>query len=96
MSVLIGGGISVMLGLILLIFWYRNFLILLTGALPIILILGGALAVYVGLDELRDKIRETQEKEKEELNKARIELERAKAEAEKYREELDKLKEQPR
>jgi len=92
MSVLIGGGMSVMLGLVLLIFWYKHFLVLLMGAAPILLILGGALAVYVGLDELKDKIRETQEKEKEELNKARAELERAKAEADKYREELEKLK----
>ena len=92
MSVLIGGGISVMMGLVLLVFWYKHFLALLMGAVPILLIMGGALAVYVGLDELKDKIRETQEKEKEELNKARAELERAKAEADKYREELEKLK----
>jgi len=92
MSVLIGGGVSVMLGLVLLVFWYKHFLVLLMGAVPILLIMGGALAVYVGLDELKDKIRETQEKEKEELNKARAELERAKAEADKYREELEKLK----
>ncbi len=77
MSVLIGGGVSVMLGLVLLIFWYKHFLALIMGAVPILLIMGGALAVYVGLDELKDKIRETQEKEKEELNKARAELERA-------------------
>ena len=92
MSVLIGGGISVMLGLVLLVFWYKHFRALLMGAVPVLLIMGGALAVYVGLDELKDKIRETQEKEKEELNKARAELERAKAEADKYREELEKLK----
>jgi len=92
MSVLIGGGVSVMLGLVLLIFWYKHFLVLLMGAVPFLLILGGALAVYVGLDEMKDKIRETQEMEKEELNKARAELERAKAEAEKYKDELDKLK----
>jgi len=81
-----------MMGLVLLVFWYKHFLALLMGAVPILLIMGGALAVYVGLDELKDKIRETQEKEKEELNKARAELERAKAEADKYREELEKLK----
>lgn len=92
MSVLIGGGISVMLGLVLVVFWYKQFLALVMGAVPVLLIMGGALAVYVGLDELKDKIRETQEKEKEELNKARAELERAKAEADKYREELEKLK----
>lgn len=92
MSVLLGGGVSIILGLVLLIFWYKHFLVLLMGAIPILLLMGGALAVYVGLDELKDKIRETQEKEKEELNKTRADLERAKAEADKYRAELEKLK----
>jgi uncharacterized membrane protein len=92
MSVLIGGGVAVLFGLIGLIIWWRDFFILLKGGIPIMLLLGGALAVYVGIDELREKIRESQEREKEELDKTRTELEKAKAEAEKYREELEKMK----
>ncbi len=81
------------LGLLGLIFWWREFFILLKGSIPVLLLLGGALAVYVGLDEIKDKMREEKERQEEELNRAREELERTKAEAEKYREELDKLKE---
>ncbi len=93
MTILVGGAAALFLGLLGLIFWWREFFILLKGSIPIILLLGGALAVYVGLDEIKDKMREEKERQAEELNKAREELERTKAEAEKYREELDKLKE---
>ena len=92
MSVLIGGGVAVLFGIIGLLIWWRDFFTLLKGGIPILLLLGGALAIYVGIDELRDKIRESQEREKEELDKARTDLERARAEAEKYREELEKMK----
>jgi F0F1-type ATP synthase membrane subunit b/b' len=95
MSVLIGGAVSVMVGLIGLVLFWQDFFVLLRGAAPIFLLLGGALAIYVGFDELKDTIRESQEKEREELNKAKTELEKAKAEAEKYREELEKMKEKP-
>jgi uncharacterized membrane protein len=92
MTVLAGGAAAVFLGLIGLLFWWRDFFTILKGGIPIILLLGGILAVYVGLDEVRDKMREEREKEKEELNKAKEELERAKAEADRYREELEKVR----
>jgi len=57
MSVLIGGGVAVLFGLIGLIIWWRDFFVLLKGGIPILLLLGGALAVYVGIDELREKVR---------------------------------------
>ena len=81
------------LGLIGFIAWWKEFFIILKGAIPLALLLGGALAVYVGIDEVKDKMREEKEKEKEELNKTREELEKARAEAEKMREELEKMKE---
>ncbi len=92
MTVLIGGAAALILGLIGFIAWWKEFFILLKGAIPLALILGGALAVYVGMDELKDKIREERDKEQEELSKTKDELERAKAEAEKMREELEKIK----
>lgn len=95
MTILVGGAAALFLGLLGLIFWWKEFFVLLKGSIPIILFLGGALAVYVGFDELKDKMREEKERQEEELNKAREELERTKAEAEKYREELNKLKEPP-
>lgn len=93
MSLLAGGVIGTVLGLISLIFWWGDFLTLLKGALPISLLLGGLLAVYVGLDEIQDKIREERQRQDEEIEKAREEMASAKAEAERYREELNKLKE---
>ena len=92
MSLLIGGIIIAVLGLISLIFWWADFMIILRGAFPISLLLGGALAVYVGIDEMQDKIREDRQRQEEKLEKAKAEIELAKAEAERYKEELDKLK----
>jgi len=92
MSLLTGGVIASVIGLISLIFWWADFLTIIRGALPIFLLLGGALAMYVGFDEIQDKIREERQRQDEELEKAREEIESAKAEADRYREELDKLK----
>ena len=92
MSLLTGGVIAAVFGLISLIFWWGDFINLIQGALPIFMLLGGALAIYVGFDEIQDKIREERQRQDEELEKAKEEIESAKAEASHYREELDKLK----
>lgn len=93
MSLLAGGVIGTILGLISLVFWWGDFLTILRGAVPISLLLGGLLAIYVGFDEIQDKIREERHRQDEELEKAKEEMESARAEAERYREELNKLKE---
>ena len=93
MSLLTGGVIGAVLGLIGLIWWRDDFLIIMRGALPIFMLLGGALAIYVGFDEIQDKIREERQRQDEELEKAKEEIESARAEAERYREELNKFKE---
>jgi hypothetical protein len=54
MKTLIGGAIAAVLGLIGLSVWFGAFLQLLAGALPIMLLLGGGLALYLGFDELKD------------------------------------------
>lgn len=92
MSLLIGGAIFAVLGLISLIFWWTDFMTIIRGALPISLLLGGALATYVGLDEVQDKIREERQRQDEKLEKAKEEIESVRAEAERYKEELEKLK----
>ncbi|OPY87827.1 MAG: hypothetical protein A4E71_00800 [Smithella sp. PtaU1.Bin162] len=92
MSLLIGGIIGAVLGLVSLIFWWSDFMTIIRGAFPICLLLGGALAIYVGVDELQDKIREERQRHNENLEKAKEEIELAKAEAERYKEELKKLK----
>ena len=92
MSLLIGGVISAVLGLISLIWWREDFMTIVRGAFPICLLLGGALAVYVGIDEMQDKIKEERQRQDEKLEKAREEIELVKAQAERYKEELSKLK----
>lgn len=93
MQVLIGGVVAAVLGLVGLIAWWKQFLLILMGGIPVALLLGGALAIYVGYDELKDQMREKKDKAKEakekgdELAKAKEELEKAKAEAEKYKAE---------
>jgi len=92
MSLLIGGIIVAVLGLISLISWWADFMIIVRGAFPISLLLGGALAVYVGIDEIQDKVREERHRQDEKLGKAKEEIELVKAQADRYKEELDKLK----
>lgn len=94
MTLVIGGAVSAILGLIGFIFWWDAFFIIIRGALPIIMLLGGILAVYVGIDDIQEKLREERQRQEESLEKAREEIEMVKAKAEQYREELDKLKEE--
>jgi hypothetical protein len=54
MKTLIGGAIAAVSGLIGLTIWFHAFLELIAGAVPITLLLGGGLAIYLGFDELKD------------------------------------------
>lgn len=54
MKTLIGGAIAAVLGIIGLVIWIGPFLQLLAGAVPVMLLLGGALAIYLGFDELKE------------------------------------------
>ncbi|HOM07008.1 MAG TPA: hypothetical protein PK836_05295 [Syntrophales bacterium] len=65
---------------------------ILKGALPILLILGGILAVYVGYDDMQEKLREERQRQEEKLEKAREEIEAMRAKAEQYKEELERLR----
>ena len=94
MSLLIGGAVSVIIGLLGLIFWWSDFLIILKGGLPIVFVFGGILAVYVGLDEIQEKLREETQKQEESLAKAKEEIEIVRAQAVQYKEELEKIKEE--
>ena len=92
MSLLVGGGIAAVLGLVSLIYWFGDFMTIIRGALPISLLLGGALAIYVGIDEIQDKLHEERQRQDEKLEQAKEEIEQVRAEAERYRDELEKLK----
>ncbi|MGM0453864.1 MAG: hypothetical protein ACQERN_11930 [Thermodesulfobacteriota bacterium] len=54
MKTLIGGAIAAVIGVIGLAVWFEAFLQLLAGAIPVMLLLGGCLALYLGFDELKD------------------------------------------
>ena len=54
MKTLIGGAIAVLLGVVGLAVWFGEFLQLLAGCIPPVLLLGGGLALYLGFDELKD------------------------------------------
>ncbi|MFP4039708.1 MAG: hypothetical protein ACOCPQ_01100 [Desulfosudaceae bacterium] len=54
MKTLVGGAIAAVIGIIFLAIWFGAFLQLLAGILPLVLLLGGCLALYLGFDELKD------------------------------------------
>ena len=54
MKTLIGGAAAAALGLIGLVIWWGPFLMVIKGTIPVMLLLGGGLAIYLGFDELKD------------------------------------------
>ena len=51
---IITGAVVTFAGLLLLISWWYEFLFLLRGAVPPVLILGGSVALLAGMSELKD------------------------------------------
>ena len=86
MKTLIGGAIAAALGLIGLGIWWSEFLMVLAGIIPIMLLLGGGLAIYLGFDELKDNWKK---------DEPAFESSSAKDdEVEKYKREIDELKDE--
>jgi cell division protein FtsB len=83
MKTLIGGAVAAVLGLIGLSVWFGEFLQLLAGALPVMLLLGGGLALYLGFDELKD----TWKKDDDTADAGA-----ASDDSEKYKQEIEDLK----
>lgn len=54
MKTLVGGAVAAVLGVIGLAVWFGAFLQLIAGILPIVLLIGGGLALYLGFDELKE------------------------------------------
>ncbi|MCP4691327.1 MAG: hypothetical protein GY859_24995 [Desulfobacterales bacterium] len=54
MKTLVGGAVAAAFGLIGLAVWWSQFLMVLAGIIPVMLLLGGGLAIYLGFDELKD------------------------------------------
>jgi len=90
MKTLIGGSIAAILGCIGIIAWFPQFLTVVAGTIPIMLLLGGALAIYLGVDELKD----TWTNEETETTEAETteEVEKYKQEISELKDEIDSLK----
>ncbi len=93
MKTLIGGAVAAVIGVIGLAIWFNAFLQLLAGAVPVMLLLGGCLALYLGFDELKD----TWQKEGSVApasggSEPEDELEKYKKENEELKKELESLK----
>ncbi|MCA1793668.1 MAG: hypothetical protein ABR534_01580 [Desulfotignum sp.] len=86
MKTLIGGAIAVLLGVVGLAVWFGEFLDLLAGAIPPVLLLGGGLALYLGFDELKDSWKNKEGKDAPADEQSRI------AELEKELNDLKKTK----
>jgi hypothetical protein len=87
MKTLIGGAIAAALGLVGLVIWWGQFLMVLAGIVPAMLLLGGALAVYLGFDELKDTWKPDEDAEPPpESSESEGEN------VEKYKQEIDDLK----
>ncbi len=82
MKTLIGGSVAAVIGLIGLGIFWRDFFDLLAGAIPIMLLGGGGLAIYLGFDELKDTWK------KDEATGDAVGSE----DPEKYKQEIDDLK----
>ena len=89
MKTLIGGAIAAALGLIGIVVWWKEFLTVLAGTIPIMLLLGGALAIYLGFDELK----ETWKKEDDDQDTA-IGDETETEDVEKFKQEISELKDE--
>jgi lipoprotein signal peptidase len=57
----LGGIIGIFLGVIGLIYWWAYFLKALAAMLPVVFIFGGAIALFIGISELRDSLRSKDE-----------------------------------
>jgi len=83
MLALAGGVIAVVLGLFGIAYWWGELLTLIKGGLPVMFILGGALAGYLGFEEIRDK------KASESFDAGSTDLEK---EVERLKEEIREIK----
>jgi hypothetical protein len=90
MKVFLGGIGAAFLGIIGMFVFMGPFLHLLAGAIPLLLLAGGAMAAYLGYDEVKDKLPFTR---KDEAAESAVNSEtQLREEADKYKKEVDRLK----
>lgn len=93
MAALGGGIVALVLGIIGIIIWWGYFLKALLAAVPAMLILGGALAAYLGFEEIKDK-RSTQDTFEDTDSSLKSEVETLKEEIQDLKGEKEKLEEE--
>ncbi|MDI6755106.1 MAG: hypothetical protein QME78_12025 [Thermodesulfobacteriota bacterium] len=64
MKILLGGIVAVIIGVVGLIAWWVQFLEVLKGSIPVILALGGALAIYLGIEDVKTSSSSSEEETK--------------------------------
>jgi hypothetical protein len=88
MKVFVGGVVAAFLGFLGILIFPHEVFRLIGGAIPLVLLLGGLMAAYLGYDEVKDKLPFPKAKESvDAANDARL-----KEEAEKYKQEVERLK----
>jgi len=90
MKTLIGGAIAAVLGVIGIVAWFPQFLTVVAGTIPVMLLLGGALAIYLGVDELKDSW--TQDEAESNSATSGEDVEKYKKEISDLKEEIETLK----
>ena len=88
MKVFVGGVAAAFLGFLGIIIWYDAVFRFIGGAIPLILLLGGLMAAYLGYDEVKEKLPFTKGGEGQEPTSDT----RLREEAEKYKQEVERLK----
>jgi len=91
MKTLIYGAIGCVVGIIGLTLWFKQFLYILAGTIPILLLLGGGFAAYLGFDELKDSW-----KKKDDTKDIGSLAQDRDREIDKYKKEIDELKKEAR
>jgi len=87
MAALVGGIVALMLGIIGIIVWWGYFIKALAAGIPALLILGGALATYLGIEEWKDKRSEEKLEEKPDTSELKEEVKSLKKEVEELKKE---------
>jgi hypothetical protein len=85
MKTLLGGAVAAAFGLIGLVIWWEEFFEVLAGIIPVMLLLGGGLAIYLGFDELKDSWKEEESFDTEDSTGGNVEQ---------FKQEIDDLKEE--
>jgi len=70
---IVGGIIAMLLGIWGIVAWWVRFLQVLQGSVPVLLIFGGAIALFLGISEIRDQIVAKKEEKKQEAEKKETE-----------------------